>query len=118
LIAAHDGVLRRLDLRWRQDAALCVVMAARGYPDAPEQGGVIRGLDGLAADPNLKIFHAATRCEPGPEGRLIADGGRVLGVTALGADVAQARSRAYAAVNRIDWPESLFRRDIGKWSRE
>jgi phosphoribosylamine---glycine ligase len=114
LIAAHDGVLRQFDLRWRQDAALCVVMAARGYPDAPEQGGEIRGLDGLDVDPNLKIFHAATRREPGPERRLTADGGRVLGVTALGADVAQARSRAYAAVDRIDWPESLFRRDIGE----
>ncbi|MGH7030488.1 MAG: phosphoribosylamine--glycine ligase, partial [Stellaceae bacterium] len=66
LIAAHDGVLRQLDLRWRQDAALCVVMAARGYPDDPERGSEIRGLDCASADSAVKIFHAATRREPAP----------------------------------------------------
>ncbi len=112
LIAARDGVLRQVDLRWRAEAALCVVMAARGYPDEPRRGGEIRGLEAAAAgDPEVKIFHAGTRRE---NGRLLADGGRVLGVTALGGDLARARERAYAAVDRIDWPDGFCRRDIGR----
>lgn len=110
LIAAHDGVLKSIDLRWRADSALCIVMAANGYPDEPQRGGEIRGLDAAAADPNIKIFHAATRRD---DRRLIADGGRVLGVTALGGNLAEARDRAYAAADRIDWPEGFYRRDIG-----
>jgi phosphoribosylamine--glycine ligase len=110
LIAARDGVLKSVDLRWHAEHALCVVMAARGYPDAPEHGGAIRGLAAAAADPEVKIFHAGTRFD---HGRLVADGGRVLGVTALGQDLAAARTRAYAAVDRIDWPEGFCRRDIG-----
>jgi phosphoribosylamine---glycine ligase len=110
LLAAHDGILRQVDLRWHQDAAVCVVMAARGYPDEPERGGEIRGLDAVAADPAVKIFHAATLRDAD---RVIANGGRVLGVTALGADITQARARAYAAVDRIDWPQGFCRRDIG-----
>jgi phosphoribosylamine---glycine ligase len=111
LIAAHDGVLRQVDLRWHADAALCVVMAARGYPDEPEHGSEIRGLDAAGADPAIKIFHAATRRDGD---RLLADGGRVLGVAARGPDVAQARDRAYAAIDRIRWPEGFCRRDIGR----
>jgi phosphoribosylamine---glycine ligase len=111
LIAAHDGVLRQVDLRWHADAALCVVMAARGYPDEPERGSEIRGLDAAGADPAIKIFHAATRRDGD---RLLADGGRVLGVAARGPDVAQARDRAYAAIDRIRWPEGFCRRDIGR----
>jgi phosphoribosylamine--glycine ligase len=110
LIATRDGVLRQVDLRWRAEAAVCVVMAARGYPDEPQRGGEIRGLDAAAADPQVKIFHAGTRRE---KGRLVADGGRVLGVTALGPDLDEARRRAYAAVDRIDWPDGFCRRDIG-----
>ena len=110
MLAAHDGVLRRVDLRWHTDAALCVVLAAKGYPDEPERGSTIRGLDRAAADRQVKIFHAATR-RHGEE--LIADGGRVLGVTALGSDYAEARTRAYAAVNQIDWPQGFYRCDIG-----
>jgi phosphoribosylamine---glycine ligase len=117
LIAARDGVLGSVDLRWHAEHALCVVMAAKGYPDAPEQGSEIRGLDAAAADPKVKIFHAGTRREPAPAKtggeRLIADGGRVLGVTALGQDLEAARTRAYAAVDRIDWPQGFCRRDIG-----
>jgi len=117
LIAAHDGILRQVDLRWHQDAAVCVVMAANGYPDEPERGGEIRGLAAADADPAVKIFHAATRREPALAeaggSRIVADGGRVLGVTALGADVGEARSRAYAAIDRIDWPQGFCRRDIG-----
>jgi phosphoribosylamine--glycine ligase len=110
LIAAHDGVLRSFNLRWHADHALCVVMAAKGYPEAPQKGSQIRGLDAAAADPNVKIFHAGTRREGD---RILAEGGRVLGVTALGGDLASARERAYAAIDRIDWPEGFYRGDIG-----
>jgi phosphoribosylamine---glycine ligase len=110
LIASRDGILRQVDLRWYDDAALCVVMAAKGYPDDPSRGSEIRGLDRAASDPGVKIFHAGTRREGD---RLIADGGRVLGVTARGTDLAQARDRAYRAVAMIDWPEGFCRRDIG-----
>ncbi len=110
LIAARDGVLRTVDLRWHAEHALCVVMAARGYPDKPERGSEIRGLDTAARDPRVKIFHAATRRDGE---RLLADGGRVLGVTALGADLTAAGDRAYAAVDQIRWPEGFCRRDIG-----
>src|SRR5207244_150841 len=92
------------------EAALCVVMAARGYPDNPQRGSEIRGLAAAASDPDVKIFHAGTRRDGE---RLIADGGRVLGITARGADLAAARRRAYAAVDKIDWPEGFCRRDIG-----
>lgn len=115
LLAARDGVLRQVDLRWHADAALCVVMAAQGYPDNPERGSEIRGLDAAAVDPAVKIFHAATRRDGA---RLTADGGRVLGVTAAGGDLAQARDRAYAAIDRIDWPQGFCRRDIGRRSIE
>ena len=118
LIAAREGVLRQVDLRWRAETALCVVMAARGYPGEPERGSEIRSLTEAGADPEVKIFHAATRREPASaaaEGsRLVADGGRVLGVTASGSDLAQASARAYAAIDRIDWPEGFCRRDIGR----
>jgi phosphoribosylamine--glycine ligase len=117
LIAARDGILRQVDLRWYDEAALCVVMAARGYPDDPMRGSEIRGLGAAASDPEVKIFHAGTRREPAPAEaggeRIIADGGRVLGITARGVDLAEARARAYAAVDRIDWPEGFCRRDIG-----
>ncbi len=114
LIAAHDGVLKSVDLRWHTDSALCVVMAARGYPGEPQRGSEIRGLDTAASDPKVKIFHAGTRRE---DMRLIADGGRVLGVTALDSDIRVAHDRAYAVIDRIDWPEGFCRRDIGKPAR-
>jgi phosphoribosylamine--glycine ligase len=111
LIAAHDGVLKSVDLRWYADCAVCVVIAANGYPGDPQSGGEIRGLDAASNDPDVKIFHAGTRREGD---RLLAEGGRVLGVTALGCDLGVARERAYAAVDRIDWPEGFCRRDIGR----
>src|SRR3954463_12783508 len=110
LLAARDGVLNDVDLRWYDETALCVVMAARGSPDDPLRGTEISGLADAASDPDVKIFHAGTKRDGN---RLIADGGRVLGVTALGADIAAARPRAYAAIDRIDWPEGFCRRDIG-----
>ncbi|MGD9617592.1 MAG: phosphoribosylamine--glycine ligase [Alphaproteobacteria bacterium] len=110
LLATRDGVLKDVDLRWYDETALCVVMAARGYPDDPLRGTEISGLANAASDPDVKIFHAGTRRDGE---RLIADGGRVLGITALGSDLAAARARAYAAIDRIDWPEGFCRRDIG-----
>jgi len=110
LVAARDGVLKSFDLRWRDEAALCVVLAAKGYPEAPVRGSEIRGLAAAAADPAVQIFHAGTRRDGN---RLLADGGRVLDVVALGPSIAAAQARAYAAVDRIDWPEGFCRRDIG-----
>ena len=96
--------------RFLDEAALTVIMAARGYPGAPEKGTPIRGLDAAARAPGVSILHAGTRRDGET---LVADGGRVLAVTALGRDVAEAQARAYAAVDRIDWPGGFCRRDIG-----
>lgn len=90
--------------------ALTVVLAAQGYPGAYDKGTEIRGLDALEGDPRLKVFHAGTRAQ---DGRILANGGRVLNVTALGGSVAEAQERAYEAVARIDWPQGFCRSDIG-----
>ena len=111
LIAARDGVLKSFDLRWRDDAALTVVMAAKGYPGAYAKGSAIAGLDAAAAVDGVEIFHAGTAA--GADGTLVANGGRVLNVSAIGRTVAEAQARAYAAVDKIRWPEGFCRRDIG-----
>ena len=110
MIATAEGTLETLDLKWRGEAALTVVMAANGYPGTPEKGTEIRGLTGAGAVEGVKIFHAGTRRDGA---RLLADGGRVLNVTARGATVAEAQARAYAAIARIDWPGGFCRKDIG-----
>jgi len=110
LLATRDGELAHLDLRWRDEAALAVVMAARGYPGAYQKGSEIRGVEAAAEMPGVQIFHAATERR---DNRLFATGGRVLNITALGTDIAEAQQRAYDAVARIDWPEGFCRRDIG-----
>jgi len=110
LIAARDGVLDTFDLRWRNDAALTVVMAAKGYPGDYEKGSEIRGLDEAASVEGVEIFHAGTMAR---EGRIFANGGRVLNICALGRDVREAQARAYEAVRRIDWPGGFYRHDIG-----
>lgn len=110
LIATRDRQLHHLDLRWRDDAALTVVMATKGYPGDYAKGSEIRGLERARAMEGVQIFHAGTTMK---DGKIIANGGRVLNVTALGKDVAEARARAYAAVDAIDWPEGFCRRDIG-----
>jgi phosphoribosylamine--glycine ligase len=110
LLAVADGRLRGVKLDWHDDAALCVVMAARGYPGDYVKGSEIRGLDAAGTDPEVEIFHAGTRRDGT---RILADGGRVLGVTARGPDICQAQARAYAAVDKIGWPEGFCRRDIG-----
>ncbi len=111
LLASRDGVLDGFDLRWHDETALCVVMAAEGYPDDPKKGSAINGLaDAAASDPDVRIFHAGTKIL---DGQLVADGGRVLNVAAMAPTVAEARSRAYAVIDRIDWPQGFCRRDIG-----
>lgn len=110
LLAACDGILDTVDLRWRDEAALTVVLAARGYPAKPETGSVIRGIEEAEALDEVLVFHAGTKLA---NGELIANGGRVLNVVALGKNVGEAQARAYAAVDRIDWPEGFCRRDIG-----
>jgi phosphoribosylamine---glycine ligase len=109
LEAAADGQLSHMSTRWRDDAALTVVMAAKGYPGAPEKGSVIRGLEQAASD-GVEIFHAGT-AERG--GEIVANGGRVLNVTASAKTVGEAQRLAYEAVDRVDWPEGFCRRDIG-----
>jgi phosphoribosylamine---glycine ligase len=105
-----DGVLDHMDLRWYDDSAISVVMATRGYPGAYVNGSEIRSLDEAAQLDGVTIFHAATRIE---RDRVTATGGRVLSVTAQAPTLSEARDRAYAAVDRIDWPEGFCRRDIG-----
>jgi phosphoribosylamine--glycine ligase len=107
--ACATGTLGETVVEWRDEVALCVVMAAEGYPGRYRRGTRISGLQGLDA-PDLKVFHAATAVE---DGHLVANGGRVLGITALGATVTEAQGRAYAAVDRIEWPDGFCRRDIG-----
>lgn len=110
LIAARVGALDRAQLQWSDDPSLTVVMASKGYPGAYATGSEIRGLDGAVQVEGVQIFHAGTARQGG---RLIANGGRVLNVGATGATIAQARERAYAAIDRIDWPDGFCRRDIG-----
>jgi phosphoribosylamine--glycine ligase len=109
LIASADGALAHFDLRWHAETALTVVMAAKGYPDAPQKGSEIRGLVAAAEVEGVTIFHAGTTREGE---RIVASGGRVLNVTAMAPTVEEARRRAYAAIDRIDWPEGFCRRDI------
>ena len=111
LQAACDGELRDFALRWNDSASVAVVIAARGYPDAPERGSVIGGLDAAAAIPGVSVFHAGT--EAGPDGTVLAAGGRVLTICGTAPDVRQARDLAYAGVDAMRWPEGFCRRDIG-----
>jgi phosphoribosylamine--glycine ligase len=110
LVGARDGVLKSFDLRWHADFALGVVMAAKGYPGDYSKGSVIEGLDAAAAVDGVEIFHAGTRAGGG---KILANGGRVLNVCALGRSVEDARARAYAAIEKIRWSEGFCRRDIG-----
>jgi phosphoribosylamine---glycine ligase len=110
LVAARDGMLKSFDLRWYPDAALTVVMAAKGYPGAYRKGTPIEGLDEAAQVEGVEVFHAGTIADGA---RVLANGGRVLNVSALGRTVAEAQARAYAAVDRIRWPDGFCRRDIG-----
>jgi len=110
LLAARDGQLKNFDLRWYPDAALTVVMAAKGYPGDYKKGSIIEGLDAAAQVEGVEIFHAGTKADGA---RILANGGRVLNVCARGKTVRDAQTRAYQAVDRIKWPDGFCRRDIG-----
>jgi phosphoribosylamine---glycine ligase len=110
MLACCDGELKHFDLRWYDQVALTVVMAAKGYPGDYARGTRIEGLDDAAAIEGVEVFHAGTVAS---EGAVLANGGRVLNVCALGKTVAEAQRRAYAAVDRIRWPDGFCRRDIG-----
>ncbi len=111
LAAAATGGLSELpEPEWSDDVAICVVLAAKGYPDAPEAGTTIKGAEADFGE-GVQVFHAGTA--RGEDGSLLASGGRVLNVCARGATLQEARERAYAAVDAIDWPGGFCRRDIG-----
>ena len=110
LLASAAGRLPAGPLRFRDETALVVVMAANGYPGTPEKGTPIGPLDAAAGVEGVTIVQAGTRQDAG---RLLADGGRVLGIVAVGGDARQAQQRAYRAVDAIDWPGGFCRRDIG-----
>jgi phosphoribosylamine--glycine ligase len=110
LMAARDGQLKNFDLRWSKDAALCVVMATQGYPGDYAKGSRIEGLAAAATVDGVEIFHAGTKSDGA---HILANGGRVLNVCASAPSVREAQARAYAAIDRIRWPEGFCRRDIG-----
>jgi phosphoribosylamine--glycine ligase len=109
LLATAEGELGHTGVRWKDEVALSVVMAANGYPGDYDKGSEIKGLEAAARLPGVTIFQAGTTLDGA---RLLSHGGRVLNVSAIGATVAEARARAYAAVDAIDWPGGFCRRDI------
>lgn len=109
MLASADGTLDQQTAEWRDDVALTVVMAAKGYPGSYEKGTEINGIDHADAAA-VKVFHAGTKSDGG---KVLANGGRVLNVTALGSSVKDAQQAAYEAVQKIDWPEGFCRTDIG-----
>jgi phosphoribosylamine--glycine ligase len=110
MLASCDGQLKNFDLRWFDEPALTVVMAAKGYPGDYKKGTRIDGLDDAARVEGVEIFHAGTTSK---DGTILANGGRVLNICASGKTVTEAQRRAYEAVDRIRWPEGFCRRDIG-----
>jgi phosphoribosylamine--glycine ligase len=110
LSASASGTLDKIELKWKPDASVCVVLASGGYPGNYEKGKLIRGLDDAAKLPGVKVFHAGTALK---DGQVVTSGGRVLGATALGKDLKAAQTAAYAAVEKICFDGIQFRRDIG-----
>ena len=110
--ACIDGRLDQIDLKFKEDAAVCVVLASDGYPVSYEKGLPIRGLENFKGKDGYYVFHAGTKF--GPEGQVLTNGGRVLGVTALGKDLKEARKNAYEAVDWVDFDNKYYRHDIGK----
>lgn len=111
---ALDGRLNEVELSWETNAACCVVMASQGYPGTYEKGMPVQGLKEAAELPNTLVFHAGTRPQ---NGQVVTSGGRVLGVTALGKNVAEASQKAYTAAEKISWKGSFYRKDIGRAAR-
>jgi phosphoribosylamine--glycine ligase len=110
LHAAAENRLAEARVNWADDHAMTVVMAADGYPGGYEKGSVIKGLENVPEDSFHMVFHAGTGRK---DGQFIATGGRVLNVTARGASLREAADRAYGMIDKIDWPEGVYRRDIG-----
>ena len=110
MLATVNGAIGQVNVRWRADAALTVVLAANGYPGEYRKRLPIAGIDRAEALPGVRVFHAGTKAI---DGRLVSAGGRVLNVTAQAPTLAEARSRAYAAAALIDFPGGFFRHDIG-----
>ena len=108
--ACIDGTLEQCDLKWKPETAVCVVMAAKGYPGSYEKGKEIFELDRAGALPDVVVFHAGTKLE---DGKVLTNGGRVLGVTATGSDTSSAIAKAYEAVSKIKWDGIHYRKDIG-----
>ncbi len=111
LVATCDGSIDQVELYWHEEAALTVVMAAKGYPGSYAKGDEIGGLEQAGALEDVVVFHAGTKT--GNDGAVLANGGRVLNITAKAATIADAQKSAYAAVDKIDWPGGFCRRDIG-----
>lgn len=111
LVAATEGELKHVDLRWRDAASATVVMCSKGYPGAYATGSEIFGLEEVGALPEVTVFHAGTMAD---QGGILANGGRVLAVNATGADLQEAVTRAYEAVDQIEWADGFCRRDIGR----
>ncbi len=110
LLAAAEGRLSEVQANWADDHALTVVMASNGYPGSYEKGTVIGGLDDIASNSGAYVFHAGTAKK---DGQIVAIGGRVLAVTARADSLAEARKRAYAMIDQINWPGGFYRSDIG-----
>ena len=110
MLACAEGRLAEVAVNWADDHALTVVMAAKGYPGSYAKGSVIAGLENVPEDAQQMVFHAGTKAV---DGTICADGGRVLNVTARGATLAEAHARAYGMVDQVNWPQGVYRRDIG-----
>ena len=109
--ACIDGRLNQIELSFDDNAAVCVILASDGYPEHYEKGFEIQGLDSFSDSSNYYIFHAATKKE---NGHILTNGGRVLGVTAIGSNLVDARAKAYEATEKIHFKNKYMRRDIGK----
>ncbi len=110
MLACAKGELDKAQINWAHDHAMTVVMAAKGYPGGYEKGTEIQGLERSNYDSKMMVFHAGTKAQ---DGRILANGGRVLNVTARASDLKSARDKAYVTIDEIDWPEGFYRRDIG-----
>jgi phosphoribosylamine--glycine ligase len=110
--AIDSQTLSQINIEWEAGSSACVILAAKNYPQTPVTGNIIYGLDEFAKTDDLNIFHSGTSKDS--KGNVISAGGRVLGVTAKGANLESALEKAYQAVSKIEWKEMQFRRDIGK----
>jgi phosphoribosylamine--glycine ligase len=110
LKATAEGRLNDVEVSWKDEASICVVLASKGYPGPYDKGDVIKGLDAFKNDKNVVVFHAGTSVN---NGEVVTSGGRVLGVTALGKDIWTARENAYSAIEKIHFEGMHYRKDIG-----